>query len=274
MKKMLFSIALIAMMFSFQGCVSPSTIDAGEEGVLVKKPWVFGSGGVEAEPIKTGLTWTVWSTQVVRVDIKPFNISESFDDMITKDNNPVDFDVHMTFKHQEGKTPILIEKFGLANSDGVGGWYNSKIKQPLRNDVRDFVKEHSMFEISTNPVIVAKLQDALKASIQKFINENGIPTDLVQVSVGKVMPPESVVKATLETAAQKQNVLTQEARVKAEQAREIAERASAQADKAYMQEMGMSAQQYLKNKELDIIDKKENVQVFLGAMPQPVVMNK
>lgn len=30
---------------SFSGCFTPSTIDAGEEGVLIKKPWFLGHGG-------------------------------------------------------------------------------------------------------------------------------------------------------------------------------------------------------------------------------------
>ena len=273
MKKISLLMILIVSVVLFSGCVSPSSVDAGEEGVLIYKPWLFGHGGVDSEPIKTGLTWTVWSTQVERVSIKPFNINENFDDLITNDNNPVDFSVHMTFKHIDGKTPVLIEKFGLSNTKSPdSGWYASKIQQPLRNDVREFVKDYTMFDISTNPSIANKLQSVVAAKVQEFIKTEGIPTTLVNVSVGKVMPPESVIAATLATAAQKQNVLTQEARVKAEQSREIAEKASASADKAYMQEMGMTPQQYLKNKELDIIAKKDNVQVFIGAMPQPVVM--
>lgn len=119
---------------SFSGCFTPSTIDAGEEGVLVKKPWFLGHGGVEPEPIKTGLTWTAFSTSVERVDIKPFSITEQFDDLITIDNNPVDFSVNMTFKHIEGKTPELVEKFGLTrieNGNVIEGWYGNKVKEPL-----------------------------------------------------------------------------------------------------------------------------------------------
>lgn len=271
----LITLTALAAVLLFTGCVSPSSIDAGEEGVLIYKPWVFGHGGVDPEPITTGMTWTVWSTKVDRVSIKPFNINENFDDLITKDNNPVDFSVHMTFKHIDGKTPILVEKFGMTKEDEPNsGWYPSKIQQPLRNDVREFVKDYSMFDISTNPAIANKLQEVVAKKVQEFIKREGMPTTLMNVSVGKVMPPQSVVDATLATAAQKQNVLTQEARVKAEQSREIAEKASARADKAYMQEMQMTPQQYLKNKELDIIAKKDNVQVFMGAMPQPVVLSK
>ena len=274
MKNKIITLSIVATTL-FTGCVSPSNVDAGEEGVLIYKPWIFGHGGVDGTPIKTGLAWTVWSTQVERVTVKPFNIDETFDDLITKDNNPVDFSVHMTFQHIEGKTPILVEKFGIPKEGNLGsGWYASKIQQPLRNDVREFVKDYSMFEISTNPAIANLLQSVVAKKVQEFILKEGMPTSLVNVSVGKVMPPQSVVDATLATAAQKQNVLTQEARVKAEQSREVAEKASAKADKAYMLEMEMTPQQYLKNKELDIIAKKDNVQVYLGAMPQPVVLSK
>ena len=129
-------VAYLLVAISFSGCFTPSTIDAGEEGVLIKKPWFFGHGGVEPEPIKTGLTWTAFSTSVERVNVKPFSITELFDDLITIDNNPVDFYVNTTFKHTEGKTPELVEKFGLnrvENGNVVGGWYGNKVKEPFRN---------------------------------------------------------------------------------------------------------------------------------------------
>ena len=31
--------------------------DADEETVLVKKPWFFGHGGVDNDPVQSGLTW-------------------------------------------------------------------------------------------------------------------------------------------------------------------------------------------------------------------------
>jgi hypothetical protein len=58
--------ALVAFMFT--GCFTPSS-------VLVKKPWFFGHGGVEPESVKTGLVWTAFSTEVIRVNVKPYNVS-------------------------------------------------------------------------------------------------------------------------------------------------------------------------------------------------------
>lgn len=78
------------MLYRLQVVFSPSSVDVGEEGVMVKKPWVIGHGGVDSESIRTGLVWTAWSTEVVRVNVKPFNVTEPFADLITVDNNPVD----------------------------------------------------------------------------------------------------------------------------------------------------------------------------------------
>src|SRR5579864_8609811 len=45
--------------------------DAGHEIVLVKKPIIFGHGGVDSEPVKTGLTVAAITTQGVDVYMQP-----------------------------------------------------------------------------------------------------------------------------------------------------------------------------------------------------------
>ena len=37
--------------------------NAGHEGVLIRKPMIFGSGGVDPTPVKTGLRYIAWTTQ-------------------------------------------------------------------------------------------------------------------------------------------------------------------------------------------------------------------
>ncbi len=245
MKKVIGFIVAIFTMFSLGGCVSPSSIDQGQEGVLIYQPWFFGHGGVDPVPVKTGLVWKVWTTNVVKVDVRPFNIDEVFDDLVTKDNNPVDFKIHLTFKHIEGKTPILVEKFG-------NDWYKNKVREPLRNSTRTFTKNHTMFEMTTDSAITDKLEQQVKKEIREFLLREKMPTELVEATVGKVMPPKTVIESTIQTAVQKQNVKTQQERVKAEESREKAERASANADKAYMKAIGMTAAQYLEMKRLDV----------------------
>lgn len=262
MKKMLvkFMVATIAM-FSLTGCFSPSSVDEGTEGVLIKKPYFFGHGGVDETPIKTGLTWTVWSTSVKRINLKPFNIDEVFDDLVTVDNNPVDFKIHLTLKHIEGKTPILVERFGL-------DWYKNKVREPLRNSTRSFTKAHTMFQMTTDVETTDKLEKMVTAEVRAFLIKEGIPTELVLATVGRVMPPQAVLDATIATGVQKQNVKTQNERVKAETSRIAAETASAKADRAYMIEMAMTPQEYLEMKRL------ENQRVAIdGAVKGKIKMN-
>ena len=125
------------------------------------------------------------------------------------------------------------------------------------------------------------MEISLQKLLSDFIEKKRIPVVLLKVAVGKVSPPAKVIEATVETASQKQMVKTQTERVKAERARELAEKASAKADKAYKTEFGMTSQQYLEMKKLEnerfmleMVKNKNNVQVFLGASPQPIVASK
>ena len=51
-------LACVALVFA-----SP---DPGQEAVLVRKPWLFGHGGVEGTPVKTGLLGGRHDTGLVR----------------------------------------------------------------------------------------------------------------------------------------------------------------------------------------------------------------
>ena len=46
-------LALTAAVVLVAGC-SNFAPDAGHEIVLIKKPWIFGHGGIESEPVRTG----------------------------------------------------------------------------------------------------------------------------------------------------------------------------------------------------------------------------
>ena len=81
MKHIILALSLGILSIMNIGCISPSTVDAGEEGVLIYKPWIFGHGGVDKNPLTTGLTWTVWSTEVERYNIKPMKATEEFKDI-------------------------------------------------------------------------------------------------------------------------------------------------------------------------------------------------
>ena len=45
--------------------------DAGHEGVLIRKPMFFGSGGVVDAPVKAGLKYIAWTTDFEIVNMQP-----------------------------------------------------------------------------------------------------------------------------------------------------------------------------------------------------------
>ena len=112
MKKIVFSLLAWATISAFlTGChgVSP---DGDEESVIVKKPWIFGSGGVDPDPISAGNTWCAISTSSVDFKITPVKYTEEFENIMTSDNIPVSFAVYITLQVKKGKTPILYQGWG------------------------------------------------------------------------------------------------------------------------------------------------------------------
>ena len=271
----IFGAMLIALGLS--GCVSSNSVDQGEEAVLIYQPWFFGHGGVDSIPIQTGQAWTVFSTKVVMVNVKPYLVDERFNDLITNDNNPVDFKFHFIFQNIAGKTPILVEQFGVGESGR--DWYINNLREAVRNMARDFTKSKKVFEMTTDKRTIDEMQHRITKEVTILLKNKKIPVKLIRVTVGKVFPPKKVVDATIATAVQKQNVKTQQERVKAEQARKQAEIASAAADKAYAQEFGMTPSQFLRLRALEnqraAIDGAAagtiNLNMILGSDVQPMV---
>lgn len=244
------------------GCISPSSIDAGEEGVLIYKPWIWGHGGIDPEPMSTGLEWTVWSTEVARYNIKPVKRSEKFIDLTASDNVAIDFNAHLTTQVISGETPRLHEQYGYS-------WYENKVKDVFRTMVRNAARGRSSIELRTNEAIINETQEQVLASIKKYLKDENIPVNAVKVVFGKVVPPEEVLKEAERTASQKQREKTQDARAKAELNRKNAETNAALADKAYTDSFKMTTEQFLKNKELDImleaIKRGNNVSIIMNA---------
>ena len=264
-------LALIAgatlVALSTTGC-SPKKVDAGKEGVIIDQPIFMGHEGVRPIPVHTGATWLWWSSDLKEINIKPFNIDEIFDDLVTSDNTRVDFKIHLIFQHQQGQTPLLVKNFGPK-------WYKNNISEPLRGYTRAFTKKHNVFEMISNDDVANQLKTEVVKRVRKLLIEYKIPTDLILATVGRVTPPKSVILETEKTTVQQQRVKTNTQRVKAEESRKAAEVASAAADKAYMQELGLSSTEYLRMKELDnqraAIDGKAKVTLIMGGGVQPMV---
>lgn len=246
--KILKSMVVTIMTVYFTAGCTPSPIGAGEEGVLVKKPFFFGSGGVDPTPITTGTTWTALTTDVVRYNTKPYRIDECFEDLTASDNVAIDFCSYITLQIHEGKTPILHEKLGLA-------WYDNNVKDVYRTAVRNEARNKSSIDLRTNDDEIRNSQAEILNQIRTYIQTIEVPATINKVVIGKVTPPQEVLKEAERTAAQKQRKDTETARAAAELLRAQAETNAALADKAYANEFKMTTDQFLRNKELDLMSK-------------------
>lgn len=227
--------------------------NAGEESVLVMQPYFLGHGGVDEDPVSTGATWVAVTTDYKTFTITPQTITEEFANMIPADNTPVSFAAYLKVQIKKGETPVLYKNFGE-------NWYEHNLKAPFRTMVRDKASAFKMFDLASKREISAKLEQDIFKDIAEYAKKINLPVEVMQVSIGAITPPDQVLTETKLTAAQNQSILTQGARKMAEDARKAAEEAKAMADKAYQDKFGMTTDQYLHLRELEI--KKEKVELI------------
>ena len=224
------------------GCVA---IDAGHEGVLVEQPFLFGHGGVDPVPSKTGRVMVAPTTKVISVDLRPIQYSEHFD-IISAENAPVSFDAFLIASVIEGRSPELISRYGP-------NWYQNNVKEAFRTFVREEVQKYPLFQLTTEPTIRAKLQDAIAREVQtELIEKQSIPIRLNRVVVGSILPPQGVVDQTTQTIIQEQRKITMGEFQKAEEAREKAEKQRGIADRAYRESLGLSALEFVDLRRIEV----------------------
>ncbi len=260
MNKLLF-VFLTALIISGCGTVSP---DAGEEAVLVEQPWFFGHGGVDRDPVRTGFTWTAITTDAIIYNLKPQQYDETFDNIVTADNNPVDFHAYIELQILENKTPILHERWGME-------WYKNKIQERFRFEIRNQCRHYTMFDLTTNGDVTIKIAEVTLGVMKAFIEGQDMPIQTNRVTIGKVYPPKEVIEETIKTAAQIQRIKTEYSRANAETSRKQAEINKAMADHAYAQQFGMSTTDYLHLRQLEI--QKELLEVVKGKENVTTILN-
>lgn len=244
---------------------SVSTVEVGTEAVVVKKPYFFGSAGVDPTPVGAGRYFHVRSTSYVPFNIRPVRIDENFPDLITSDNVPVQFHCSVTLNVVPGKSPGLLQAYGP-------NWYETNVEQPFRTMVRDFARGHKVFQLTTDPKVTADGQNLISQQLMALIEEKKLPIVIDQVVIGSVTPPAEVLAETARTAAQDQRARTESTRATAELSRKQAEENKADADKAYAAKFGMTAREFLVYRSLEIqrelvevVKDKENVSVLVTA---------
>lgn len=265
MKKFLvmFSIALMAM-FSLTSCMGCTTVDADEETVLIDKPWFFGHGGVQEKAVETGLEWIWWSTDTETFKIIPIKHQVDMNDLFSDDNTPLDFHTVIITQIEKGKTPILLQNYGV-------DWFNTNIYNEYCNLVRDHISQHSPFDLMSNRAILNEIDTKVLKQMQDFVaklsKEKEFPIIIRQVTIGKATPNEKQLEEMNNTAKAVQAKQTQEREAEVQLAREKAERQRAKADKAYMEEMHLSTSDFISLKWIETIAAKNgaNIDVLVGG---------
>lgn len=257
-KSILFLLSAIMVLTSCYR-VSP---DGGQESVLIYKPFFFGHGGVDSVPVSAGATWCAPTTDHVEFPIIPQDIEYEQNNVMTKDNTPLD--VYSDFKYQiiKGSTPELYEKFG---SD----WFNQSISSVFYSMIRNKCSQYKMFDLASDRSLVNNVEQNIYDSISLYTKQQGIPINILQIVLTEITPPQEVLNETKKTAAQNQNVLTEQARAQSELARKQADINKAIADQAYQQQMGMSIDQYLKLRELELIENNPKASIIFTTGIQP-----
>ncbi len=249
---------------SLTSCIGCTTVNADEETVLIDKPWFLGHGGVQNEPVSTGLEWIWWSTDTETFKIVPFKHQVDMDDLFSDDNTPLDFHTIIITQIQKGKSPILLQNYGT-------DWFNTNLYNYYCNLVRDHISQHSPFDLMSNRAILNEIDTKVLKQMQSYVaelsKEKEFPVTIRQVTIGKAIPNKEQLAEMNKTAKAVQAKQTQERQVEVELAREKAERQRAKADKAYREELGLSTQDFISLKWIETIAAKKdaNIDVLVGG---------
>lgn len=256
------TIAFVCLIFSVMLIHSVSP-DADEEAVLIKKPWIFGHGGVVDSPVESGLTWCWFSTHSEYFKIVPVKHQVDMDDLFSDDNTPLDFHTIIITQIKKGKSPILLRNYGK-------DWFNTNLYNYYCNLVRDHISQHSPFDLMSNRQILNEIDDKVLKQMQFYVEtlskNKEFPVVVKQVTIGKATPNKEQLAEMNKTARAVQAKQTQEREAEVQLAREKAERQRAKADKAYMEEMHLSAQDFIQLKWIETVNEKQgaNIDVMVG----------
>jgi uncharacterized membrane protein YqiK len=263
------------------GCHSVAP-DAGFEGVIIRKPMIFGHGGVDETPIRTGRSYVAWTTSGEYVNMQPLRLDLDFDDLMTRNGVPLDF--HAVLNCRVTDSVKLVIGFGNDMSGKIPGWFARNLEQPFRTAVRDAVKKHDMNEMAISATASEQVDQEVTSHLAELIKESGAPVVCRDISLGRANPPDAIKNQRIATAEQEQRVNTETQRKIAEDTRKAAEESRAAADAAYNARMNSTGGQslppelMLRLREIEMkrdVCARANCTFWFGeTLPTPVVAAK
>lgn len=112
--------------------------------------------------------------------------------------------------------------------------------------MRQAVRKHGMNETAIDTKAIDAIDEEVTKAMEKYLAEAKLPVKLIQITVGKANPPDSIKHQRIETATQQQRIKTERERKLAEDSRKDAERSRAAADNAYREAMQLNPDQFLR----------------------------
>jgi hypothetical protein len=268
MKKLFYVFVFLMSVVLLSSChgVRP---EADEEAVLIEKPWIFGHGGIEETPVTTGLTWCWFSTSSEIFKITPQRYDEQFDDIFSNDNTPLDFNAYINIQIEKGKSPILLQNYGV-------DWYKNNIQVYYRNKTREYVSMYNPFDLISNREVLNDIDSALIVDVRNYVEylskNKEFPIKILSITTGAAKPNKDQLEEMNKTAQYIQQKRSMEQKAVAEVARAEAEKKRAEADKAYMTAMNLSPAQFINMKWIETIASKNgaNIDVLVGGGETPM----
>lgn len=259
-------LTLVALI-TWSGFTHAVIVEPGHHAVLIDKPQFVGSEGVRPEPLKEGRK-LVWDTTThVMVRMQPQSFSIKFDDLMTSDNTPLDFESSIQYRVTDAVK--LVDKFG------IDGWFTNNIDPQYRTLVRLAVKKHTMPMIMSDVGTAQAIDDEVTAGLQKLIKDSGLPIQLDGVSLGRASPNSELMAQMNETSAQQQRKKTLVEAEAAEIQRKKEQKAKADADNAYRNEMQLSPDQFVQLEAIrryaDACSKGNHCIITVGSGKTPTI---
>jgi len=239
MKKIILGFVIILLSI-YIIVIRKTVVEPDMEAIVIKKPWFYGEKGVEPNPIYTSTIWHVKSTDVKLFSLKPFTIKESFENILTKDNIAINFDIDLTFRYIRGQTKLLVEKYGTNQE-----WYKNMLLAPMSNSIAIYIKKIKFDNIFNNQDDVKNLKEDILFGIDKFLKEHNMPIEIIDINILNITPPKEILDNAIKEKSIKQ-------KIKIEKLKQKAKELSANADRAYMLKMGMTPRQYLELKRIEL----------------------
>lgn len=245
MKQILMALLLALLATS----CSLSKVDGDEEGVFIQKPLFFGQGGVSDKVLTEGSEWRVWTTDFVKYKNVPVKYSETFDDVMSDDNTPVDLQAYIILRIKRSCSAALHKNYGQ-------DWYANNIRETFRKSVRDRVSTFPMYDLTSNREVCETIEREVSSLMQDYFSrlnsEKEFPVEIMNVVMDRARPNPEVMEEINKTASQIQAKQTQIKQREMEEERAKTERARAVADHAYQYEMGLTADQFIKLRALEL----------------------